>query len=253
MTVTATTICTPRRNSTRPADTRRRRSSSSRAARANPVSTSASRSPRRRTFRINAAITISADGSSISAANCNNAWSIGTLALICPTRRASAGRMRGGACAAVAGIACSRLACAATVSRSDSVQMARASNWAICRCSCRCPPNNAGHAITRAAAPTAATGHPVTTNVSTAAPNPPATRTPTVLLRSAATSRATRDGGRVRRGGTPRTPATSSSTAPPNAPPTAAASSASGSRPVIGTPSQRRCRRNLARQAVSRA
>ena len=42
-------------------------------------------------------------------------------------------------------MACSRLACAAMVSRSVSVQVTSASRAAICRCSAVVPPNNAGH------------------------------------------------------------------------------------------------------------
>ena len=148
--VTATTICTPRRSSTRPAEIFRRISSCSRAVVVSPVSTSPSRSPRRVADSINAAITSSADGSSSSAANADNACSIGTLARSRPTSRTNAGRISVGAFTADAGIACSREACAAMVSRSVSVHVTNASSDAICRCSALVPPNNAGHHTTNA-------------------------------------------------------------------------------------------------------
>ena len=221
--VTPTTICTPRRSSARPAEIFRRISSSSRAAVVNPVSTSPSRSPRRVADSINAAITRSADGSSNSAANADSAWSIGTLARNRPTSRTRAGRINIGACTADAGIACSRLACAAMVSRSVSVHVTNASSDAICRCSAPVPPNSAGHHTTNAPNPTAATGHRVTAKVSAATAIPPRIRPDNTGDRRALLSRAVRVGGRVGSTTVPQAPAAINHSAAPRPAPSSTA------------------------------
>ncbi len=64
-----------------------------------------------------------------------------------------------------AGMACSRPAAPAMVSRRDSAQAARPSRRFIAARSSAAPPVKPFQAITRATAPTATTGQPVTTRV----------------------------------------------------------------------------------------
>ena len=161
-------------------------------------------------------MTRSADGSSSSAARFSNALSIGTRARICPTRRTRLGRINGGAFTVEAGIACSKPACAAMVSRSDSVHVTSASRETICRCSALDPPNSFGHSSTRAAIPAAATGHRVNANVSAPTATAPRTRPAIAGERIAAAARSARDGGRVGSTVTPRRPMIHSSTPPPS-------------------------------------
>lgn len=105
-------------------------------------------------------ITRPALGSSNSVAIIRSARCSGTCARIRPTRRIKDGRINSGAPDVVAGIACSKLACAEIMSRNDSVQMTSASSESIRRLSTAAPPNKTGHKATSAAPAPAATGHP---------------------------------------------------------------------------------------------
>ena len=130
-------------------------------------------------------------------------------------------------------MACSRLAWAAMVSRSDSVHTTNASREAICRASAAPPPNNRGHSNTRPASPTAATGHRVTASTATPTTAAARIRADNAGERSAASARAARDGGRVGSTWVPRRPATTNSRPTPRPAPN---STVSATVPVTPAP-----------------
>ncbi len=107
--------------------TRWRMSTSSRADLASAPRTWRRPGPRSRALRIRAATMMSADASSISSASCWRASGSGVRARSRSTRASRCGRRTGAAARAEAGMACSRPTAPAMVSRSDSVQAARAS------------------------------------------------------------------------------------------------------------------------------
>ena len=177
------TICTLRRVLARPALTRRRISSSSRAEPASEVSTSRRPGPRSWELSISAATIRSALESSRSSANCCRAVESGVRTRSRSDRAISWGRIEGAAAVVVAGIACSRPTAPAIVSRSDSVHAASPSSRAIPTRSERAPPNSEGAKNTSTPVAPASTTHRVSSRIARPARTANGTRAPRLFSR----------------------------------------------------------------------